>query len=45
MNKRNINVLIEQIKKKKNKKNDRMNDTEYAMNRKILEEAKESLSK
>ena len=45
MNKRNISSLMEQINKKKNKKNDRMNDTEYAMNRKILEEAKESLAK
>ena len=45
MNKRNMDSLMEQInnKKKKNKKG--MNETEYAMNREILEKAKASLAK
>ena len=44
MNKRNLDMVMEQIKKKKNKKNN-MSDTEYAMNRDLLQKAKESLSK
>ena len=45
MNKRNMDSVMEQInnKKKKNKKG--MNETEYAMNREILEKAKASLAK
>ena len=44
MNKRNMDSVMEQINKKKNKKNG-MNDTEYAMNRNILEKAKASFVK
>ena len=44
MNKRNMDSVMEQINKKKNKKIG-MNDTEYAMNRQILEKAKSSLAK
>ena len=44
MNKRNLDVVMAQIKKKQNKKTG-MNDTEYAMNRETLEKARESLSK
>ena len=44
MNKRNLDLVMEQIKKKKNKKNN-MSDTEYAMNRDLLQKAKASLSK
>jgi hypothetical protein len=44
MNKRNLDMVMEQIKKKKNKKNN-MSDTEYAMNRDLLKKAKASLSK
>ena len=43
MNKKNMSILIEQINKKKNQSNSGMNDTEYAMNRKLLEKAKTSL--
>ena len=42
MNKRNLELVMEQLAKKKNK-NKSMNDAEYAMNRDILEKAKESL--
>ena len=45
MNKRNMNTLMEQINKKKNKNKDEMNETEYAMNREILEKAKSYLDK
>ena len=46
MNKRNMDSVMEQInKKKKNNKKIGMNDTEYAMNREILEKAKSSLAK
>ena len=46
MNKRNMASVMEQInKKKKNNKKIGMNDTEYAMNREILEKAKSSLAK
>ena len=44
MNKRNNDILMEQIKKKKIKNKNGMNDTEYAMNRKLLEKAKTSLA-
>ena len=44
MNKRNLDLVMEQINKKKNKKNC-MSDTEYAMNRDLLEKAKASLAK
>jgi hypothetical protein len=44
MNKRNMNTLMEKINKKKNKNKDEMNETEYAMNRKLLEKAKISLA-
>ena len=44
MNKRNMNLLMEQIKKKKNMKKNKMNDNEYAMNKNLLEKAKASLS-
>ena len=40
MNKRNMNILMDQINKNRNKKKTGMNDTEYAMNRKLLEQAK-----
>ena len=44
MNKRNMDSVMEQINKKKNKKSG-MSDVEYAMNRQILEKAKSSLAK
>ena len=44
MNKRNLDLVMDQINKKKNKKNC-MSDTEYAMNRDLLEKAKSSLAK
>ena len=44
MNKRNMNILIEQINKKKNQSDNKMNDTEYAMNRKLLEKAKTAMA-
>ena len=44
MNKRNMNLLMEQIKKKKSMKKNKMNDNEYAMNKNLLEKAKASLS-
>jgi len=44
MNKRNLDLVMEQINKKK-KKNNAMTDSEYAMNRELLQKAKESLSK
>ena len=44
MNKRNLDLVMEQINKKKIKKNN-MSDTEYAMNRGLLQKAKETLSK
>lgn len=40
MNKRNMNILMDQINKNRNKKKSGMSDTEYAMNRKLLEQAK-----
>ena len=46
MNKRNMKSVMDQINKKnKNNKKSRMNDTEYAMNREILEKAKSYLDK
>ena len=46
MNKRNMDSFMEQInKKKKGNKKTAMNETEYAMNREILEKAKASLAK
>ena len=44
MNKRNLDLVMEQINKRKNK-NNCMSDTEYAMNRDLLEKAKASLAK
>ncbi len=45
MNKRNMDSVMEQInKKKRNNKKSAMNDTEYAMNRQILEKAKASFA-
>ena len=44
MNKRNLDLVMEK-KKKKKKKNNAMTDSEYAMNRELLQKAKESLSK
>ena len=45
MNKRNMDSVMEQInKKKRNNKKNAMNDTEYAMNRHILEKAKASFA-
>ena len=44
MNKRNLDLVMEQINKKKNKESC-MSDAEYAMNRDLLEKAKASLVK
>ena len=44
MNKRNMNMLMDQISKNKGKIKNGMNETEYAMNRKILEQAKTALA-
>ena len=40
MNKRNLDSIMEQMKKRKEKKNQSMSLVEYAMNREILEKAK-----
>ena len=45
MNKRNMESVMEQINKKKKNNKKGMNETEYAMNREILEKAKASLAK
>ena len=45
MNKRNMASVMEQINKKKKNKKIGMNETEYAINRQILEKAKASLGK
>ena len=45
MNKKNMNSVMEQINKKKKNNKKGMNETEYAMNREILEKAKASLAK
>ena len=44
MNKRNLDLLKEQIGQRKKKKNSAMTDAEYAMNKDTLEKAKASLS-
>ena len=44
MNKRNMDSVMEQINKKKKKNKNKMNETEYAMNRKLLEKAKTALA-
>ena len=44
MNKRNMDSVMEQINKKKSKNKNKMNETEYAMNRKLLEKAKTALA-
>ena len=44
MNKRNLELVMEQINSKKKKKKNAMSDTEYAMNRDMLQKAKASLS-
>ena len=45
MNKRNMDSVMEQINKKKKNNKKGMNETEYAMNREILEKAKSYLDK
>ena len=45
MNKRNMDSVMEQINKKKKNNKKGMNETEYAMNREILEKTKASLAK
>ena len=45
INKRNMDSVMEQINKKKKNNKKGMNETEYAMNREILEKAKASLAK
>ena len=45
INKKNLDLVKEQINKKKNNKPSSMSDTEYAMNRDILMKAKASMSK
>ena len=45
MNKRYMDSVMEQINKKKKNNKKGMNETEYAMNREILEKAKASLAK
>ena len=45
MNKRNLELVMEQIKKNKSKKKTGMSDTEYAMNRDLLQKAKASMAK
>ena len=44
MNKRNLDLVMEQINKKKNKKNQTMTDAEYAMNKDILQKARTKLN-
>ena len=44
MNKRNMNSIMDQISNNKRKIKNGMNETEYAMNRKLLEQAKTSLA-
>lgn len=44
MNKRNMDSVMEKINKKKSKNKNKMNETEYAMNRKLLEKAKTALA-
>jgi len=45
MNKRNLDLVLDQINKRKANKKHTMTDTEYAMNRDILQKAKTTLSK
>ena len=45
MNKRNLELVMEQIKKNKSKKKTGMSDTEYALNRDLLQKAKASMAK
>ena len=45
MNKRNLDLVLDQINKRKVNKKHTMTDTEYAMNRDILQKAKTTLSK
>jgi len=45
MNKRNLDLVLDQINKRKTNKKHTMTDTEYAMNRDILQKAKTTLSK
>ena len=40
MNKRNLDSIMEQMKKRKEKKNQSMSEVEYAINRETLEKAK-----
>ena len=44
MNKRNMNILMDQINKKRSKNKNNMSDNEYAMNKNLLEKAKATLS-
>ena len=45
MNKRNLDLVMEQINKRKMNKKQVMSDTEYAMNRDILQKARTTLNK
>ena len=45
MNKRNLALVMEQINKRKMNKKQAMTDTEYAMNRDLLQKARTTLSK
>ena len=40
MNKRNLDSIMEQMRKRKEKKNQSMTNAEYAINRETLEKAK-----
>ena len=45
MNRRNLDSIMEQMKKRKMKKSQSMTDAEYAMNREALEKVKEEMDK
>ena len=45
MNKRNLDLVMEQMKQKKKKNNNTMTDAEYAMNRETLQKARDTLNK
>ena len=45
MNRRNLDSIMEQIKKRKMRKNQSMTNAEYAMNREALEKVKEEMDK
>ena len=45
MNRRNLDSIMEQMKKRKEKKGQAMSNTEYAMNRETLEKVKEEMDK